>query len=77
MTTSEIHAQLKAALAKSGWSIPELLEKSRLEMDRTALWRKLEGKTKFSFEEAGTLADTFRRNGVKCDLVWPKKGRAA
>lgn len=76
MATASIHEQLRAALVRSGWSIPELLSKSKLELDRTGLWRKLQGKTRLSFEEAGVLAATFNRNGVKVVLVWPKKAAA-
>lgn len=76
MRTASIPEQLLSALNRSGWSVPELLEKSRLSIDRTGLWRKLHGKQRLSFEEVGVLADTFRRHGIEITLVWPKK-RAA
>jgi putative intracellular protease/amidase len=74
---SPIHEQLLAAFKKTGWSIPELLKKSGLDLDRTGLWRKLHGKTGFSFEEVGALVDAFRKAGHTVELVWPKKKRAA
>lgn len=76
-TASTIPEQLLAALKRSGWSVPDLLEKSGLATDRTGLWRKLHGKQRLSFEEAGALAETFRKHAVPCTLVWPKKTRRA
>jgi hypothetical protein len=72
----QIHEQLLTIFEKTGWSIPELLKKSGLNLDRTGLWRKLHGKTGLSFEEAGVLSETFRRAGFRHELIWPKK-RAA
>ncbi len=73
MATAEIHTQLLAALAKSGWSIPELLEKSGLEIDRTGLWRKMHGQTPFSVEEVGALVHTFNDHGVQLVIAWPRR----
>lgn len=75
MRTTEIHEQLNAVFLRSGWSIPELLKKSGLPLDRIQLWRRLKGVHRFTFEEAGTIAATFTRHGFECVLVWPKAKR--
>lgn len=74
---SRIHEQLKAALTVSGWSVPELLEKSGLDVHYTSLARKLNGKGVMSTDEAEQLAETFRKHGFAITLTFPKNGRAA
>jgi hypothetical protein len=48
--------QLLDALGAKGWSVPELLLRSRLPCDRTSLYRKLHGQQKLSTEECERLA---------------------
>lgn len=58
-------AQLNAARKAKGWSVPLLLEKSGLEIDRSSLQRKLSGDQVLTTEEAQNLADV-----LGCTLVW-------
>lgn len=57
--------QLRAALEVKGWTIPQLLEASGLDCDRTSLHRKLHGKQKLSTDEAQKLASL-----LGCTLAW-------
>jgi hypothetical protein len=73
VAASRIHEQLKAAHVLSGWSVPELLEKSGLELHYTSLARKLDGEIDLKTNEAETLVDTFRKHGHPVTIVWPKR----
>jgi len=48
-----------------GWSVPQLLKASHLEIDRSSLQRKLKGEQILSTEEAEQLAAV-----LGCTLVW-------
>ncbi len=74
----QLHEQVAAAFAKTDWTIEELLEKSKLEMDRTQLGRKLSGKAPMRTEEAQVLIDTIREKGrVDVAISWPSKKKSA
>ena len=49
--------QLLVAFKAKEWSVPELLRRSKLECDRTSLYRKLHGQQKLSTEECERLAE--------------------
>lgn len=68
---NRIHQQLAAARIYSGWSFQELLDRSKLKLDKASLIRKLAGKTPLKTEEAESLADTFRRHGFSITIAWP------
>lgn len=57
--------QLHEAMVAKGWSVPDLLRKSRMRFDRTSLLRKLNGDQKLSTDEAQKLARV-----LGCALVW-------
>lgn len=51
-----ITEQLRAAFEKSGMTVVALLEKSRLDIDRTSLAKKLKGEIRLNTDEAQVLA---------------------
>jgi hypothetical protein len=51
-----ITQQLSDALARTGWSVGELLKRSRLPVDRSSLARKLKGSLPMKTTEAEALA---------------------
>lgn len=68
-----ITQQLSAAFAQKGWSVQELLDRSKLPIDRSSLARKLSGELPMKVREAEVLART-----LACVIVWPpRRGRAA
>jgi hypothetical protein len=73
MRELRMHEQLLTALERSGWSVPELLARSGLELHYTSLRRKLEGDLDLKTREAEALADAFRKHGVSVTISWPKR----
>lgn len=68
-----IAAQLREAMEGKGWSVPDLLRKSRMRCDRSSLQRKLSGAQKLSTDEAQKLARV-----LGCTLLWdPSEARAS
>ena len=64
--------QLHDAMLKKEWSVPRLLDESRLACDRSSLQRKLTGLQKLSTEEAERLAEV-----LECTLAWVPEERAS
>lgn len=75
--TLRIHEQLNAAVALAGWSCEDLATKSKLGMNRSLVWKKLNGRIPMSTREAEAFADTLRKHGVVITLVWPAAKCAA
>ena len=67
-----ITEQLQEALKAAGWSVQELLDRSKLPIDRSSLARKLTGDLPLKTSEAEVLAAT-----LKVRIVFPRKGRAS
>lgn len=51
-----IAQQIRDAFEATGWSVQDLLDRSRLDLDRSSLARKLSGDLKMKTTEAETLA---------------------
>lgn len=58
-------SQLRHAQRSKGWSDEELLKRSGLDLDRTSLSRKLNGRTPMTLEEATSLGQA-----LETPLAW-------
>lgn len=68
----DIVQQLRAAFEGKGWSVQELLDRSRLDIDRSSLARKLDGELPMKVKEAEVLART-----LDAVIVWPPRRKRA
>lgn len=64
--------QLHVAFKSSGMSVAELLAKSKLDLDRSSLSRKLHGEQPMRTDEAQVLASV-----LDATITWPPRKRAA
>lgn len=72
----QLHEQIAAVFAKTGWSVAEFLERSGLDIDRSALQRRLTGDTPLRDNEIVCLVDTLNRHGFAITVTWPPKKKS-
>lgn len=75
----QLHEQIAAAFATTGWSVAEFRDKSGIALDRSQLARRLSGDTPMKTGEAELLVSTLRKHGVDVTIAWPppKKSKRA